>query len=86
MAQFRGTKSFNTWQIRYWVVVGVAAIFLLMPISRCFSQEQKTETWLGILKVGPQQLRLQLRLKLEKDGSYSGAMVCLLYTSPSPRD
>lgn len=87
MAQSCGIASFNTWQIRYWVVVGVAAIFLLMPISRCFSQEQKAETWMGILKVGPQQLRLQLRLKLEKDGSYSGAMVSLdQVATPVPFD
>lgn len=61
----------------FWVVVGVVAIFLLLPIGRCFSQEPKAEAWLGILKVGSQQLRLQLRLRPEKDGSYGGAMVSL---------
>ena len=77
MAHSCAIASFYMRRNCFWVVVGVVAIFLLLPIGRCFSQEPKAEAWLGILKVGSQQLRLQLRLKPEKDGSYGGAMVSL---------
>ena len=42
---------------------------------------------MGILKVGPQQFRLQLMLKPEKNGSYSGTMVSLdQVATPIPFD
>ena len=73
--------------IPYWVIVGMIAILLLTTINRCFGQEHKAEMWMGILKAVPQQLRLQLRLKPEKNGSYSGAMVSLdQVATPIPFD
>ena len=87
MAQTSGRATFNLLISARWVIIGVVAISLLMPINQCFGQEKKAETWMGVLKVGPQKLRLQLRLKPEKDGSYSGAMVSLdQVATPIPFD
>ncbi len=87
MAQSCVRASFSPRNSPCWVFALVVAILLLTPNHRCFGQEKKAETWMGILKVGPQQLRLQLRLKPEKDGSYSGVMVSLdQVATPIPFD
>lgn len=87
MAQSSARLTFNSLVRPGWGIIGVTLFLLLMSIKPCLGQEKKAETWMGILKVGPQQLRLQLRLKPEKDGSYSGAMVSLdQVATPIPFD
>ena len=77
MAQSSARTTFNLLIGLRWGIAGVVFFLMLTPINPCLGQEKKAETWMGILKVGPQKLRLQLRLKPEKGGSYSGAMVSL---------
>ena len=87
MAQTSSNATFDLSLCPRWIMAGLVAILLLTPVNQCFGQEKKAETWMGILKVGPQQLRLQLRLKPEKDGTYSGVMVSLdQVATPIPFD
>jgi pimeloyl-ACP methyl ester carboxylesterase len=87
MARYRGKTFFSRLGLLHLVIVSVVAILLLTPNNCCLGQESKAETWMGILKAGPQKLRIELRLKPEKNGSFSGAMVSLdQVATPIPFD
>ena len=53
----------------------VSLILLLFSVPT-FGQE-KAETWYGILDAGAQKLRLEFRVKKNKEGTYQGAMKSL---------
>ncbi|MEE2825576.1 MAG: alpha/beta hydrolase [Planctomycetota bacterium] len=56
--------------------LSVLSILCFLVPGMCLAQ-QTGETWFGVLEVGPQKLRLELKVKKDQDGVYQGAMYSL---------
>ena len=67
---------------KLFVNIGIVAIILNAPVVG--EDERSVEgKWLGSLKAG---VELRIGIVVERDGDDYRVYICLLYTSPSPRD